>query len=181
MAARGEPVGIRKQPVADAEAFDRFYLHWEPQVRRYLLWLVGDRAIVEDAAQETMLAAHTYWQQVNTLRKPQAWLFKVAGQRLQRVQAARQRHGLSTDPNELPHSHGPDDMGLRERELVLLEAVRKLPDRQRTAIALRWQLDLPNDEIAAVMGVSPNSVKTYLRLGRATLETLLSDVSGGEQ
>jgi RNA polymerase sigma-70 factor (ECF subfamily) len=59
--------------------------------------------------------------------------------------------------------------------------VRKLRDRQRTAIALRWQLDLPNDEIAAVMGVSLNTVKTCLRLGRDTLETVLADVSGGER
>ncbi|MEU0041300.1 sigma factor-like helix-turn-helix DNA-binding protein [Streptomyces sp. NPDC006333] len=68
---------------------------------------------------------------------------------------------------------------MREKELVLFEAVRKLPDRQRTAIALRWQLDLPNDEIAAVMGVCVNTVKTCLRLGRGTLEAAL--VSGGER
>ncbi|MFE5957035.1 MULTISPECIES: RNA polymerase sigma factor [Streptomyces] len=167
--------------MARAEKFDEFFLRWEPQVRRYLLWLEGDHAVIEDAAQETMLAAHTYWDFVNDLRKPQAWLFKVAGQRLQRVQASRQRHGLATDPGDLPQSEGPDDLGLRERELVLFEAVRKLPDRQRAAIALRWQLDLPNDEIAAVMGVSVNTVKTLLRLGRGTLETVLADVSGGER
>ncbi|KDN74836.1 hypothetical protein DF19_27515 [Streptomyces olindensis] len=164
-----------------ADSFDQFFVHWEPQVRRYLLWLEGDRTVIDDAAQETMLAAHTYWHRVKVLQKPQGWLFKVAGQRLQRVQAARHRHGLSTDPSELPHSEGPDDLGVRERELVLLEAVRKLPDRQRTAIALRWQLDLPNDEIAVVMEVSVNTVKTLLRLGRDTLETVLADVSGGER
>ncbi|MEY9988577.1 DNA-directed RNA polymerase specialized sigma24 family protein [Streptomyces sp. V4I8] len=59
--------------------------------------------------------------------------------------------------------------------------MRKLPDRQRTTIALRWQRDLPNDEIAAVMGVSLNTVKTCLRLGRDTLEPVLADVSGGER
>jgi RNA polymerase sigma factor (sigma-70 family) len=165
---------------ARADAFDQFFLQWEPQVRRYLLWLEGDHAVIDDAAQETMLAAHTYWDYVNSLRKPQAWLFKVAGQRLQRAHASRQRHGLSTDPGELPQREGPDDLGLRERELVVVEAVRKLPDRQRTAIVLRWQLDLPNDEIADVMGVTVNTVKTCLRLGRDTLETLLSDASGDE-
>ncbi|MEU0040961.1 sigma factor [Streptomyces sp. NPDC006333] len=79
---------------ARTDDFDQFFLRWEPQVRRYLLWLEGDHAIIDDAAQETMLAAHSYWDFVNGLRKPQAWLFKVAGQRLQRVQASRQRHGL---------------------------------------------------------------------------------------
>lgn len=161
--------------------FDQFFLEWEPQVRRYLLWLEGDHAVIDDAAQETMLAAHTYWNFVSGMQKPQAWLFKVAGQRLQRVQASRHRHGLSMEPGELPQYEGPDDVQLRERELVFLEAVRKLPDRQRTAIALRWQLDLPNDEIAAVMGVSVNTVKTLLHRGRATLETITADVSGGER
>ncbi|WP_431986278.1 RNA polymerase sigma factor [Streptomyces griseoflavus] len=167
--------------MVDADAFERFFMRWEPQVRRYLLWLEGDRSIIDDATQEAMLAAHTYWARINTFRKPEAWLFKVASQRLHRVQAARQRHGLSTDPSELPHGHGTDDVGLREKELVLLEAVRKLPAQQRTAIALRWQLDLPNDQIAVIMGVSENSVKTHLRRGRSTLETVLADVSGGER
>ncbi|WP_438453074.1 RNA polymerase sigma factor [Streptomyces asiaticus] len=163
-----------------ADEFDRFFLRWEPQVRRYLLWLEGDTTVIDDAAQDTMLAALTYWEKVCALENPRAWLFKVASQRLQRAQSTRQRHGLSTDPLSLPHAQGPDDLGLREKELVILEAVRKLPDRQRTAIALRWQLDLHREEIADIMGVSLNAVKTCLRRGRDTLDTVLADVSGGE-
>jgi RNA polymerase sigma-70 factor (ECF subfamily) len=164
-----------------ADEFDQFYQRWEPQVRRYLLWLDGDPAVIDDAAQDTMWTAHKYWGAVRQMEKPQAWLFKVAGQRLHRAQALQQRQGLSTDPCELPQRAGPDDVALRVKELTLLEAVRKLPERQRTAIALRWQLDLSNGEIATVMGVSVNTVKTFLRLGRDTLETVLADVSGGGQ
>jgi len=64
-----------------AEDFTRFFVCWEPQVRRYLIWLEGDSSVIDDAAQETMLSAYRYWKKVSELEQPRGWLFKVAGQR----------------------------------------------------------------------------------------------------
>lgn len=159
--------------------FARFFTQWDPHVRRYLIWLEGDSGVLDDAAQETMIAAHQYWDRVSTLENPKAWLFKVAQQRLSKARTARLRHGVSTDPHELPGSVGPrDGLAQREERLTILEAVRKLPQQQATAIALQLQFDPPLSEIAEIMGISTGSVKTHLHHARATLETLLTDVDG---
>ncbi|MGW7099660.1 RNA polymerase sigma factor [Streptomyces sp. NPDC054838] len=160
--------------------FARFFTQWDPHVRRYLIWLEGDSGVLDDAAQETMITAHRYWDRVSSLENPKAWLFKVAQQRLIKARIIRQRHGISTDPHELPGRVNHRD-GLAEREdrLTILDAVRKLPGQQASAIALQLQFDHPLAEIAEIMGISTGSVKAHLHHARATLKTLLADVEGG--
>lgn len=159
--------------------FACFFKEWEPQVRRYLLWLEGDPAVFEDAAQETMITAHRYWGKVSQYENKKAWLFRVAGQRLSRAREARARHGLSTDPYELPDTQNRRDvMAQQVDQLAILDAVRKLPQQQATAIALQLQFDYPHGEIAEIMGISTGSVKTHIHHARATLKTLLADTDG---
>ncbi|WP_344257711.1 sigma-70 family RNA polymerase sigma factor [Streptomyces sodiiphilus] len=160
--------------------FARFLTEWEPQVRRYLLWLEGDPGIIDDAAQETMISAHQYWGRVSRYENKRAWLFRVAGQRLSRAREARRRNGLSTDPHELPDKlDDRDALVCRVVRIDILDAVRKLPQQQATAIALQLQFDYLLSDIAEIMGVSTGSVKTHLHHARKTLETLLADTDGG--
>ncbi|MFF9673633.1 RNA polymerase sigma factor [Streptomyces eurythermus] len=160
--------------------FAQFFTQWDPHVRRYLIWLEGDSGVLDDAAQETMIAAHQYWDRVSTLENPKAWLFKVARQRLSKARVARQRHGVSTDPHHLPsRAAHRDELADREERLTILDAVRKLSEQQASAIALQLQFDAPLSEIAEIMGISAGSVKTHLHNARANLMTLLADVDGG--
>ena len=48
----------------------------------------------------------------------------------------------------------------REERQEVLRAVRRLPDRQREALVLRFYLDLPDAEIARIMGLRPSSVRS---------------------
>src|ERR1700689_997833 len=50
-------------------------------------------------------------------------------------------------------------LGLHERQEVM-QAVRRLPGRQREALVLRFYLDLPDQEIAHIMGVQPSTVRS---------------------
>lgn len=100
--------------------------------------------------------------------------------RATRACEARRRQGLSTDPHELPDTQADRDaLAQRMDRLAILDAVRKLPRQQATAMALRLQFDYPLGEIAQVMGISTGSVKTHLHHARATLHTLLADTDGG--
>lgn len=65
-------------------------------------------------------------------------------------------------------------LGAAEHQRVV-DALRRLPTRQRQALALRYYLDLGEREMAEAMGVSPGSVKTHLRRGLAALAGLLGE------
>ena len=53
----------------------------------------------------------------------------------------------------------------------MLDAVRRLPDRQRRMIALRYQLQLTDSEIAETLGVPVGTVKSTIHRALARLRT----------
>ena len=56
----------------------------------------------------------------------------------------------------------------------MIDALRDLPHRQRDCLVLRYYHELGLDDIAATLGVSPNSVKTHLRRGLVAMERRLA-------
>lgn len=68
----------------------------------------------------------------------------------------------------------PDDRVVRtEGEAAVLDALRSLSARQRDCLVLRFYLELSEREIADMLGISPNSVKTHCRRGMAALSSKL--------
>ena len=73
----------------------------------------------------------------------------------------------------------PDVPGAEDDVLIQLErshvvaALRKLPDRQREAIVLRYYADLSQAEIAAAMGISRGAVKAHTARGMAALRAAM--------
>ena len=63
----------------------------------------------------------------------------------------------------------------REQSRAVVAALASLPRRQRDCLVLRYYLELGPPEIAATLGLSPNSVKTHLQRGLRTLEERLAD------
>ena len=57
----------------------------------------------------------------------------------------------------------------------VVEEVRELSPRQRDCILLRYYLELTEVEIAEVLGISNNSVKTHCRRGMEALRRRLGD------
>ena len=62
---------------------------------------------------------------------------------------------------------------LTEEHQAVLTAMRGLPDRQREAVALRYCLDMPVDEVAKAMGISQGTVKSATSRGIAALGRML--------
>ena len=60
-----------------------------------------------------------------------------------------------------------------EGNLVLLQALRKLPAGQREVIALHHLADLTVEQVADTLGLPPGTVKARLSRGRASLAALL--------
>lgn len=76
------------------------------------------------------------------------------------------------DPGGVDEAIADDDEQRR-----VIDALRRLPRRQRDCVALRYLMDLPVSEIAVTLDLSENSVKTHLKRGLARLriETGLLD------
>jgi RNA polymerase sigma factor (sigma-70 family) len=93
-----------------------------------------------------------------------------------RRQARLQRRA---DQNHRPlDAESPEQTAiLGEEHRDVLAALRRLPDRQRESLILRYFMDLPDPEIATAMGVSQGTVKSTTSRALAALARQLKERS----
>lgn len=133
--------------------------------------LSGSRSGAEDIAQDAFLAAHRDWSRIVQLEQPSAWVRRVAANIAvsafrKRVWEARALVRLSRQRPPLPP--------LNDDATEFWSAVRALPKRQAQAVALRYFDDLPNAEIAVILGCSESTVRVHLHNGRKALAARLN-------
>jgi RNA polymerase sigma factor (sigma-70 family) len=121
--------------------------------------LLGDRAAAEDVAQEAVARCLVRWSRVADHALP--WVVRVATNLGIDEVRRRQRHSTSVEV-----AAGSDDLD-RRRDLV--QALARLPKRQREVVALRYLADLDDESIARLLGISHGSVKQHAARGLAAL------------
>ena len=159
---RRDPGAAREGQEAE---FTAFYQQQAPRIVRTVAVVVRDAALAEDAVAEAFARAWARWGQVRTHASPTAWVTRVALNvctdrfRRRRIERRKAHAVARTD-----HVHDPEP-----RASYVWEAVARLPERERTLIALRYVADLPQAAIADVMGIPPGSVASGLNRGRQRL------------
>ena len=155
-----------------------------PRVRRIARTFLRSPADADDAAQTSLLAilksAPTYRGEAAL----EGWAGRIAVRTTLRLAAERKREqARSADDDALPEEAAPEEARSAEalpRELR--EYLDGLPEAQRTAVLLHHALDHSIDEIAETMDVSPDTVKSRLRLGLASLrKQIRQDIAVGRR
>lgn len=129
-------------------------------VYRFLIASVGPHD-ADDAYQETWIAALRAYPRLRDDSNLRSWIFTVAHRKAIDLVRARRRQPVPTaDPPERP---APGIDGLPNEELW--SRVRELPNKQRTALALRFITDSAYTEISAVMGTSEEAARRNVHEG----------------
>lgn len=145
--------------------YDRLFRESGPTlIRAVYAYTGGRRDIAEDAVAEAFARALAKDGQI---RDPLPWLYRVS-LRIASQEAKRERDRPVVDPAAYDES----DIGGLGR---VVGALRELPPKQRAAIVLHYEADLPVREIARLLGMSAATVKVHLHRGRAKLRVLLGD------
>lgn len=133
-----------------------------------LIGVTGSVAEAEDVVQEAFVRGLDHPQRLLGADNPEAWLRTVAVN-LARSRWRRAQRLVGLAPRLVPE---PDD-GDTDGNLVLLQALRRLPAGQREAIALHHLADLTVEQVADMLGVPTGTVKARLSRGRAALSAHL--------
>lgn len=149
---------------------DWYHGHWRRVVATLTL-VVGDAEVAEDATAEAFTRALASWPAVSRYTDPTAWVYRVA---LNEVRSPwrRGRHEraalarLAACPTALGAPPEPPNT-------ALWSAVKDLPERMRTAVALRYVADMPEAEIAEAMRITRGTVASTLHDARRRLATTL--------
>jgi RNA polymerase sigma-70 factor (ECF subfamily) len=148
----------------DEDAFAELFRRHEGRALRLAYALLGDRAAAEDAKQEGFLTAFQTLPRMHDGVAFSSWLHQnvVWAVRTQ-LRRAHHRHEVSGPAGAVMAGH--DEFERQERSSVAVAALRSLPAGAREALALRFYLDLPEAEIARLLGCRPGTVKS--RISRA--------------
>ena len=119
--------------------------------------LTSDRAVAEELVQDSFVAAHRSWDRV---RDPMPYLRTTV---VNRCRSWGRRRRLEHDRRPAPAD--PATLGADE----LWDALGRLDPRRRAAVVLRFYLDLPDAEIAELLGCRRGTVRSSIHRALDTL------------
>jgi RNA polymerase sigma-70 factor (sigma-E family) len=169
----------RPDPTAASDLAGLFRERHAELVRLAVL-VVGDRPTAEDVVQDVFarLCARTLLPDRDGLAYVRAAVLNGCRSVLRRRALARRLRG----PGDLDRSDAAPDSAENEAMLAedrrqVLAALATLPVRRREVLVLRYWLGLSEAEIAAVLGISPGTVKSNAARGLAALARALGEGS----
>jgi len=152
-----------------------------PRVLRLVASVLGPyrQGDVEETVQDVFVRLHEKIDRFHGGATFATWLYRVAyNLAIDRAKLARLRlPHLDIDAmHALASASDPQRDALTgERAALLAEAVEQLPHLYRSVIYLHYWQETPVDEIAALLGAPPNTVKSYLFRARERIGRLLAE------
>lgn len=150
-------------------SFEEFFAKESSAVYRAVYFYTGDRELSEDAAQEAFARAYSRWSSLERESWAAGWVFRtalnVAKRRLKREWLLQKR---ISSTRTVRHNSPPSG-----DRVLLVDALRQLPERQREAVVLFYLVDLPISDVALMMGITQGAVKAHLSQARPKLRHVL--------
>ncbi len=170
----------QRTDAVDEVTLGKLYEQFRRPIHSYIYRLLGNLEDADDVTQEVFVRACTSWNGLYEREHLSAWLYRIATNLC--IDALRRRKRISwwplahryrnDDPNEeimnddasmlLSHTGGIPEIA--ERELIQ-HTLSHLPEEYATALVLSAAQGVPYQEIAEIVGISPNAAAT--RISRA--------------
>jgi RNA polymerase sigma factor (sigma-70 family) len=151
--------------------FQRFLDAHRECVWRFLVSSVG-ATDADDCFQETFIAALHAYPRLRVGSNLRAWVLTIAHSKAMDTHRARARRALPVE--DVAAVDGRSTASPRAADETLWSAVRELPERQRSAVTLRYMADLPHREIADAMGCSEEAARRSVHEGLTKLRKVVS-------
>jgi RNA polymerase sigma-70 factor (ECF subfamily) len=164
----------------EQEAFERLVPAYRRRVFGLAYGILRDRAAAEDLAQEVFVKLWHALPRYDGRAKLSTWIYAITRNAAVSALRARRRtlslseHAVREEAEGIADAAEPatGDPELRRR-------IEALPEKQRQAITLYYLDERPVEEVAEMMGLPANTVKTHLHRARANLAAALAGVGEG--
>ena len=167
---RTEAVPRHTETSPDAWATTLYGAHYEALVRLAAL-LIGDIAVAERVVQEAFVALyHTRWRQDSD--RALSYLRRAVIRRSRSVGQRATPRGDASQPVLCRAIGGQHVTAASQGYSAMISALYRLPARQREAVLLRYYSELPEEQIANIMGLSRRAVARLLERARVSLHQL---------
>jgi RNA polymerase sigma-70 factor (sigma-E family) len=173
-----EPGGrsdLRDQADVDAVLTMLYRVH-ALRLTRLAYVMLGNKPAAEDVVQDAFAGLYRRWGRLSDQRKALEYLRSSVLNGCRTAIRRNRPHRTLADLE--PSAISAETAVLAsERQRTVMRAIRRLPDRQREALVLRFYLDEPEAEIARLMGIRPGTVRSTTHRALAALGRLLEEES----
>lgn len=149
-------------------------------LRGFLRHLTRRPELADDLAQDTFLRVLQSAGRYDPRFPMRTWMFTIARRLWINVNRKADNRATASDFEAAASSDtGPEDLAARADDQrhtrdLLDKALAQLTPTQRQALILAHQQDMPLDQVAQVMDMPVNTIKSHLHRGRAALRNLLA-------
>jgi RNA polymerase sigma-70 factor (ECF subfamily) len=166
---------VTRSAAGDRRAFDELVVRHGSYALRVAARLLRNTALAEDVVQEAFVRC---WSQIHRFDSRQArfttWLYRIVANLCIDHQRRREPEALPADFDAIDTATTADEMmESDQRTALLVNALKDLPVRQRTALTLIYDEGLSGAEAARVLGSSAKAVERLLARARSYLRARL--------
>jgi RNA polymerase sigma-70 factor (sigma-E family) len=158
-------------------SFDAFVESRGRALLRFAYVLSGDAHLAEDLVQEVLARMHRRWDRITAMYHAEAYVRTAIARQF--LSWRRRRSAGETILAEVPEPAAcaePQQQVLARDQMWRLLA--GLPRAQRAVLVLRFYCDLPDDEIAALLGCGESTVRSQAARALARMRTRMAEEGG---
>ncbi|TDO04765.1 RNA polymerase sigma factor [Sunxiuqinia elliptica] len=161
----------------DTSAFNELYGKYADILFSFGMVYSGDKEYVKDCIHDLFFELFKYRKNLSETNSIRNYLFKSLKRKVRSKQKGRLQliyTAESLEWNDSSADNSGDDP-LQDDIQKLAKAIQQLPERQQEALNLRFILELPYSEVASIMDISLESVRTLVYRSVKTLREDLKD------
>jgi RNA polymerase sigma-70 factor, ECF subfamily len=177
---------IRAIQAGDHQAFESLVRRYQHQVANLIYARIGSRDDAEDIAQEVFIRVYRSLPKFKFDASFFSWLYRITMNLcIDEIRRRKIRNMLSLDfltedvleknRKSKEHALPTDSILTEEKHRVIQSALKRLKPEHREILLLREYEDLGYNEIADVLGIRLEAVKSRIFRARVELKNLLSD------
>ncbi|WP_428909907.1 RNA polymerase sigma factor [Niallia sp. Krafla_26] len=155
----------------DQAAFKELYIQHVDKALRVATGITRNKEQAKDAVQETFIRVYRYIDQYDLSKPFEPWFYRILTNECMRL-LQKEARTSTFDPSELEYEANYEE---KESEDFshLYQAIQSLHDMYRIPILLKYIKGFSEKEIAQVLELKQNTVKSRLFQGREKLRRIL--------
>jgi RNA polymerase sigma factor (sigma-70 family) len=154
----------------EREAFGALVERYQAVVCAVSYSRIGDRALSEDVAQDTFLAAWRQLDQLRDVERLRAWLCGIARNLASKARRRRAREApLEESPLPCDAATPFEQLSDTQSEQLVRDALHRVPEAYRDALVLYYREQRSVRQVAATLGISEAAALQRLSRGRQCL------------
>ena len=171
---------IARIVTGDLRAFEQLYRIYHPRLSRFLINILRQPQLVEEALHDTLMVVWKRPERFNGTSKVSTWIFAIA---YRTALKARSRYDAPVEDLQAERRPSPDvdpeqALGVGQMQQVLSTALDQLSADHRAVVDLTYFHEAGYREIAEIMDCPVGTVKTRMLHARRRLKDILGDQLG---